>query len=125
MQITNSNKRNPEGKSSVFENIIEFSNEANILIFFPKGILNFKSKCPRPFETRFQELFEGELLCGGKNPSPTMWQLHRVTEGEESMGDEERKKVEDGGRKKQSLEELPYCFLGAPQNTVDIPSFPF
>lgn len=99
MQIKNSNKSNPEGKSSVFENIIEFSNEANILIFFPKGILNFKPKCPRPFETLFQELFEGELLCGGKNPSPAMQQLHRpsvtpfmgVTEWEESMGEEEKK----------------------------------
>lgn len=99
MQITNSNKSNPEGKSHVFENIIEFSNEANILIFFPKGILNFEPKCPRPFETRFQELFEGELLYGGKNPSPTMQQLHRpsvtsfvgVTEWEESIGQEEKK----------------------------------
>lgn len=36
MQITSNNKSNPEGKSSVFENIIEFSNEANILTFFQK-----------------------------------------------------------------------------------------
>lgn len=36
MQITNNNEINPEGKSSVLENIIEFSNETNILTFFQK-----------------------------------------------------------------------------------------
>lgn len=70
MQITNNNESNPEGKSSVFENIIEFSNEANRLAFFSKGILNFKSKCPMPLETGFQEFFEGKLFYQGENPQP-------------------------------------------------------
>lgn len=37
MQITNNNKSNPEWRSSVFENIIESSNEANILAFVQKA----------------------------------------------------------------------------------------
>lgn len=35
-QITNSIKNNPGRKSSVCENIIDFSNETNILTFFQK-----------------------------------------------------------------------------------------
>lgn len=91
-----------------------------------------KSKCPRPSETHFQELFEGELLYRGKNPSPTVQHLHRAsvppfmgaTEWGESIGEKEERTVEDGGRKKEKLTELSCGFLGAPQNTVYIPPFP-
>lgn len=36
MQIRSNNKNNTDGKSSVFENIIWFSNKANILTFFER-----------------------------------------------------------------------------------------
>lgn len=96
MQIRSNNKNNTDRKSSVFENIIWFSNKANILTFFKK-IFSISSQNA-----------QGHLKlalknCLKVNRSPAVQHLHRATVmlfmGGHKIGRKHREEGEEKSRR--------------------------
>lgn len=87
-----------------------------------KEILNFKPKCSRPFETHFQELFEGEQQSN--HAALEQGCCGRSQNGEKAWWGRRRKEQKmRKGRKKTY--KLSHGFLSGPLNIVYVPPFLF